>query len=109
LTNGEGMTVKELVLRLDGKLDAFIMAHEARHNADAAADAAARGDPAASSAGRAITAQIREVSTDVAELARTVDSHERTIQRMIGAMVLVSALGLGTLLLVFLRLTGVVG
>jgi len=109
MTNGDiGLTVKELVLRLDAKIDAYIQVHEGRHASDATSDSAARGDPSMSAAGRVLTAQIREVSADVAAVSATVASHEKTIQRMIGAMVLVSALGIGTLILVFLRLTGLV-
>ena len=45
--------------------------------------------------------------TDMATLKEMVLSHERTIQRLLGAVALTAALGLGTLGLVLLRIAGV--
>ena len=103
-----GLTIKELILRIEGKLDAFILSHEQRHALEATADQAARGDAANSPAGRAISARITEISEDVKTLSITVDSHERTLQRVVGALSLVSLLGVGTLGLVVLRIAGIV-
>jgi len=93
-SNGAGLTVKELVLRLDGKIDAYITAHEHRHDQLLP--------------GSLITNQHNDLAGDMKDLASMVGSHERTIQRMIGGMVLISALGLGTLLLVIGRIAGLV-
>jgi hypothetical protein len=106
-SNG-GLTVKELILRLEGKLDAFILSHENRHAIEGQADQAARGDAAASPAGRALNRAIADVASDVATLAATVSSHDRTLQRVIGALALVTTLGIGTLGLVILRLAGLI-
>ena len=104
-----GLTVKELLLRLDGKLDAFIAAHEVRHGVETAASLLARGDADASPAGRSLTRRISEVSDDVNALAVLVRAHEAALQRLTGALALLTMLGLGTLTLVFLRMAGVVG
>jgi len=93
-SNGAGLTVKELVLRLDGKIDAYITAHEHRHDQLLP--------------GSLLTDRHIDLSDDLKSLSGTVASHERTIQRMIGGMVLISALGLGTLLLVIGRIAGLV-
>jgi hypothetical protein len=105
-SNG-GMTVKELILRLEGKLDAFILSHEIRHAADVQADQLARGDADGSPAGRALNRAIAQVADDVEMLATTVASHDRTLQRVIGALTLVTTLGIGTLGLLVLRLAGI--
>lgn len=102
------MTVKELILRLDGKLDAFIGAHETRHSADQQADAAARGDADGSPAGRELGRRISELGGDVDSLAAMVRSHDRTIQRVIGALTLVTVLGVGTLALLIARIAGLI-
>lgn len=104
-SNG-GLTVKELLLRLDGKLDAFMHAHETRHSIEMLASQEARGDAAASPAGRALNQRISDVAVDVASLAATVAAHDRTLQRVIGALALVTTLGIGTLGLLILRLSG---
>jgi hypothetical protein len=110
-SNG-GMSVKDLVLRLDGKLDAFILAHEARHQGDQLADAAARSEASGTPAGRALAADIKELRETVETLAVTVGSHDRTQQRLIGAMAFISLLGLGTIIsvvgFVVLRSGGVI-
>ena len=103
-----GLTVKELVLRLEGKIDAFIASHEARHGVEAEADQRARNDPQSSAAGRALDARISELGKDVDALASMVRVHERTLQRLIGASVLLTTLGLGTLGLTFSRIAGIV-
>ena len=103
-----GLSLRDLVLRLDGRIEGYIISHEARHSAESAADMAARGDPSQSAAGRAIMNSIQGVADDVAQLAGTVRSHERTLQRMTGAMTLLTALGIGTVGLVALRIAGIV-
>jgi len=106
-SNG-GMTVKELILRLEGTLAGFIQAHEARHAADALASESARGDAAASPAGRALGRAIADLAGDVTTVAATVASHDRTLQRVIGALALVTTLGIGTLGLLVMRIVGLV-
>ena len=88
-----GLTVKELVLRLDAKVDAYLAAHAITHSLLIPSNVLNR--------------QIEDLSQDVRNLGTTVSSHERTLQRIVGALILVSALGIGTLLLVFLRLIGI--
>jgi len=102
-----GLSLRDLVLRLDGKLTGYITSHETRHTVDAQTDAQARGDPSQSAAGRAILKAISDVNRDVAHVSATVASHERTIQRMLGAMALLTTLGIGTIILVGLRLSGI--
>jgi len=104
-----GLTVKELILRLEGKLDAFILSHEFRHTSEAQADQQARGDAEGSPAGRALNRAIADIAGDVKTLATTVASHDRTLQRVIGALALVTTLGIGTLGLLVLRIAGLVG
>jgi len=103
-----GLTVKELVLRLEGKIDAFITAHMARHQLESDASDRARSDPQVSAAGRALDQRISEVSKDVDSLASMVRIHERTLQRLTGASVLLTTLGIGTLGLLIARIAGVV-
>ena len=103
-----GLTVKELVLRVEGKIDAFIASHEARHQLEQEADQRARSDPQSSAAGRALDARISELGKDVDALASMVRVHERSLQRLIGASVLLTSLGLGTLGLVVSRILGLV-
>ena len=107
-TNSIGLTVKELILRLEGTLNGFITAHEIRHQSELQSDLAARGDPQMSAAGRALDTRISNLATDVDNLAKMVRLHERTIQRVIGALALVTTLGIGTLGLLILRIAGVV-
>ena len=107
VTDQTGLTIRDLVLRLDGRIEGYILSHEARHSSDTAADQAARGDASQSAAGRQIMNSIQGVADDVAQLAGTVRSHERTLQRMMGAMALLTALGIGTVGLVALRIAGV--
>jgi hypothetical protein len=102
-----GLTVKELVLRLEGKIDAFIIAHEIRHQAESDADYRARSDPTQSAAGRALDTRISTLSEDVDSLAGMVRTHERTLQRLIGASVLLTTLGIGTLGLLITRISGI--
>ena len=102
-----GMSVKELVLRLEGKIDAFIIAHETRHLVESDADQRARSDPHQSAAGRALDARINDLGKDVDSLASMVRSHERTLQRLIGASVLLTTLGIGTLGLLIARISGI--
>ena len=64
-----GMSVKELVLRLEGKIDAFIIAHETRHLVESDADYRARSDPSQSAAGSALDARISDLGKDVDSLA----------------------------------------
>jgi hypothetical protein len=110
MTNGDAsaLTVKELVLRLDAKLDAYIVTHQAQHASDQMVDMQARGDPSATAAGRLIQAEMAEIRQDVTTLVTTVASHERTLQRMTGAMALVSLMGFSAIVLVGLRIAGVV-
>lgn len=108
MTDGDSaLTVKELVLRVEGKLDTYISLHEQRHAADTAADVLARGDPAGSPAGRAILQQLTDISRDTTALATTVAGHEKTIQRLVGGMILLTMMGLGTVGLISLRIIGV--
>jgi len=102
-----GLTVKELVLRVEGKIDGYIAAHEARHGGEAAESLAARSDASASAAGRELQRAITEVATDVLAVTATVSSHDRTIQRLTGALALLTTLGIGTLGLVILRIAGI--
>jgi len=101
-----GLTVKELILRLEGKLDAFITAHEIRHSSEATADQLSRGDPQASAAGRALLSRLDDLGKDVDALATMVRAHERSLQRLIGASVLLTTLGIGTLGLLVARIAG---
>lgn len=101
-----GLTVKELVLRLEGKIDAFITAHMARHQLESDAADRARNDPQATAAGRALDQRISDLSKDVDSLASMVRSHDRTLQRLIGASALLTTLGIGTLGLVIARIAG---
>ena len=101
-----GLTVKELILRLEGKLDAFITAHEIRHASEATADQLARSDPQGSAAGRSLGNRIDELGKDVDSLATMVRTHEKSLQRLIGASVLLTTLGLGTLGLLAARIAG---
>ena len=82
-TNGHGLSLRDLVLRVDTKLDAFIVAHAVEH--------------------RNLTAP-----EELDRTAHMVTSHERTIQRITGALILLSALGIGTLVILVLRITGIV-
>lgn len=104
--NSTGLTVKELILRLEGKVDAFIVAHENRHQVESQSDLAARGDPQMSAAGRALDTRISDLTKDVDALGTMVRIHERTLQRVIGALALVTTLGIGTLGLLVLRIAG---
>jgi hypothetical protein len=106
-TDNSAYTVKELVLRLDAKLDTYIAAHEARHAADVLASMEARGDPAASAAGRSLVKSIADLTNIVAEHERSIEALERTQQRMYGAIGLIGFLGFATLALVLMRLAGV--
>lgn len=107
-SGGNGLTVKELLLRVEGKLDSFMVVHEQRHSSEAAADQAARGDPQSSAAGRALSRALSELKNEVSELTKIVASHDRTLQRLIGASALLAALGLGTLGLLVARLAGLI-
>lgn len=109
MSNGEtGLTIKELLLRLEGKVEGYIDAHSRRHEADQKADILARSDPKNSPAGMAIVTAISDLKGDLGTLAKIVASHERTNQRVIGAMILLTALSTGTLGLVVARIAGLV-
>ena len=108
MTNGDatGKTLKELVLDLDRKVDGldrkfdeWLDGHERRHRDDEATISAGRSSPDATPAGRTVSASIASLQTAVA-------AHERTIQRLYGAVGLASMLGFGALLVVFGRMSG---
>jgi hypothetical protein len=103
-----GLTVKELVLRLDAKIDTFITVHEARHTSESLTDFNAHSEPGGSAAGRALQRELLNLTIEVGALTKTVGLHERTIQRIMGAMALLSVLGIGTVGLVILRMSGFV-
>lgn len=105
--SGDGFTVKELLLQvqgelrtMDGKFDGFIAAHAAQHGTDSLVAAEARADPAASAAGRAL-------KHDIDGIAAIVRTHERAIQRVYGALALVTFLGGAAFIGVVLRVAGV--
>lgn len=105
--HGEGFTVKELVLQvaadvrgLDGKLDGFIVAHQALHTSEVILAIEARSNPDASPAGRAL-------KRDIDELADMVRAHDRAFQRVYGALALVTFLGGAAFVATLLRLAGV--
>lgn len=58
-----GMTLKELILRLDAKMDAFITAHEQRHATEQALGMQMASDLTASAVGRQVLAQISTLDT----------------------------------------------
>ena len=102
------LTIKELLLRLDAKLDTYIAAHENRHAAELMADFQARSDPSQSPAGRAIMQRVGDVENDVAGLGGRLNMQERAVERFRGALALVSIIGFGTIFLVVLRIAGLV-
>lgn len=87
---------------LGGKLDAYIAAHTASHTNDREATINARADPGATRTGQILT-------KDIEDLARISRTHERVLQRLTGAVALASALGLGAIILVGLRIAGLLG
>lgn len=106
--NGSAYTVKELVLQvaqdvrgLDGKLDGYIAAHEARHSADSQYVMNAASEPDATPAGRAL---LREVI----ELKEASKRHETMLTRIQGALALLGLVGVGTLVTVVGRVVGLV-
>jgi RNase P/RNase MRP subunit POP5 len=107
-TDEAGLTVKELVLRLEGTVNSYIVAHDARHARSELESATARADPMATGAGRHIETQLTNFIRELADLTGVVASHERTIQRILGALTLLSILGIGTLVLLLLRISGIV-
>lgn len=90
-----GFTTKELLLRLDAKLDTYIFTHSSLHQEHLLPKTT-------------LLQEFKDVDKEFAKITRIVESHERTIQRIIGAIVLLSAIGFGTLVLLFLRISGVV-
>jgi hypothetical protein len=105
-----GFTTKEVALRVEAKLDAFISAHETRHASEAQIDNQARSDAVGTAAGRQLLAAIASVREDLGDHERdstmrldalntAVASHERTIQRLVGAMALIVFLGGGAFIL----------
>ena len=99
-------TVKELVLRLDAKLDAYIAQHAATHDAAERTSAEMRADPSASASGRQLIAGQVELTHDVETLRATVESHERSIQRLVGAVAIVVFFGGGALVVAALSTAG---
>jgi hypothetical protein len=104
--HGEGFTIKELLLQvqgelrgLDGKLDGFIAAHASQHTSEVTAAIEARSDPRASPAGRAL-------KHDIDNIAGMVRAHDRALQRVYGALTLVSFLGGAAFVATLLRLAG---
>jgi hypothetical protein len=79
-----GLTLRDLVLRLEGTINGFITTHLKEHEGLV--------DPAT-----------------LKRQAAMIESHERTIQRITGALILLSALGIGTLVILVLRITGLLG
>ena len=121
-TESSGFTTKEVALRVEAKLDAYINAHEQRHAAELDRDNAARSDPTSTATGRTLIAAIASVKEDLDEHEReataslqalnlTVQSHERSIQRLVGAMALIVFLGGGAFILAALafiaRISGI--
>lgn len=104
--DGSAYTTKEVILRVEAKLDAYISAHDARHAAEAAQDYAARTDANATAVGRSLLKAQVELAADIAELTKAVDSHERSIQRLLGAVALIVFLGGGAFVLAALSAAG---
>lgn len=126
-------TTKEVALQIKASLDAYILAHEARHSNEAEADHRSRSDPLSTASGRQLLtaiAAVREDLTDhereavawrekdqqatakqMGDLSTSVASHERTIQRLVGAMALIVFLGGGAFIMAALafivRLSGI--
>ena len=104
MTNGDSAsyTLKEMIVRLEGKVDAMIewtAHHEKRHTLESIEDAQARGSLMSTPVGR-------ELDSRLTPTEEAVEAHERAIQRMYGAMALLTAFGLGTLALLVLRIAG---
>ena len=84
----------QVVLRLERTVADYIIAHSTVHNGLVA--------PAV------LDLRHKDQSDDLEELQKIVASHERTIQRIIGGMVLITSIGFGTLTLMVLRITGII-
>lgn len=109
-SDSSAFTVKELVLRLDAKLDAYVGSHALQHGAEQSTLTQAVSDVQSSAAGRALLASVASVKEDLGDheqessrryqaLASSVASHEKTIQRLVGAMALIVFLGGGAFIL----------
>ena len=104
-----GLSLRDLVIELRGELRGYVAAHEQRHGQLVPPDVLTLRHQETTEDLRQLTQDVRSLAAtvatlvpvvgDVAQLDGTVTAHERTIQRMVGAMIFVSVLGLGTLLL----------
>jgi len=99
-------TVKELVLRLDAKVDTYIISHGNQHANEQQQVMSGSADPNSTAAGRALVAGQADLASDISLLRDTVVSHERSIQRLIGAMALIVFLGGGAFIVAALSTAG---
>lgn len=100
-------TVRDLLLRLEGKFDAYISSHEMRHTSEAATDLASRTDPMSTATGRMLTARIDANSRDIEQLKQETEAHDTRFHRVDGALAVIGFVGFGTLVVVVARLLGV--
>jgi hypothetical protein len=100
-------TVRDLLLRLEGKFDAYISTHEGRHASETANDLASRTDPMSTATGRMLTARIDANTRDIASLREDSEAHDVRFHRVDGALAVIGFVGFGTLLVVIARLLGV--
>jgi hypothetical protein len=84
--DGNAYTVKELVLRIDAKLDTYISTHEARHLSESRYSQAAASDPTATAAGRQLVKDLAELTAIVKDHDNRIESMEKTIWRAVGAI-----------------------
>ena len=122
MSNGEGFTVKEIVLqtqgdvkkldsdieKLDHKLDLYIELHEKRHSDEMDRSNLARSSPKATPAGQALYDDLTAIAEHGRETRQIVNHHDKVLQRLIGAFTLASFLGLGGIALIILQLVGVI-
>lgn len=132
-SDSSAFTTKEVALQIQSELRGFVLAHESRHAAELEATQHSRSDATATASGRSLLATIASVKEDlhdheveaqtwrekdqaavsiqIADLRASVTSHERTIQRLVGAMALIVFLGGGAFILAALafiaRISGV--
>jgi hypothetical protein len=104
MTEPEQAVLRDLsdkITKLTAKFDAWTIEHRDQHAREHEQDILARSDPSQTRTGQLLTAQIEE-------LADTVATHDKMQQRLVGALSLIMLLGLGTVMLVSLRVIGVV-
>ena len=102
--SGTGLTVKEMVLRLEGKVDTLLKCtaeHENIHTQEAIKVAAASSNPETTPAGKALSDRIH-----TNELL--VEAHERSIQRAFGAIGFIGFVGVSVVAILALRIFGIV-